>query len=227
MLESRRCLTVAVAVNNGSLSVTGDADGAVAITAQADGSLLVTDNGATVQSVTGVTKDIKVKLDDAGTANDDLTITLDAQAVDRVIVDLGGGDNTFLMASGTVNKNLSYKGGDGDDSVTIAAAASVTRDVSLRLGDGDNKASVEGTIARSLTVSSRGGDDSLSIAASAVISRNVSVLLGEGDNTIDLGGKIDGSFFVRADQATTPSRSPRARPSASRPRSSWAAATTS
>src|SRR5262245_32628940 len=134
-LESRRCLTVAVAVDDTDLNITGDADGAVEITAASDGSITITDNGTVVDSVSGITGTIRVELDEDGTADNIVTMNLDAQAVDRVIVELGGGTNSFTLAGGTIERDLIYRGGEDDDQVTLAAGSTVNRSVSLRLGD--------------------------------------------------------------------------------------------
>src|SRR5262245_62043091 len=48
-LENRMCLSVSVAVTDGDLVVSGDADGAVEIVAVSDGVYRVTDNGGSAR----------------------------------------------------------------------------------------------------------------------------------------------------------------------------------
>ncbi len=124
-LESRLCLTVAVAVDDTNLAITGDADGVVDIAAASDGSITVTDNGVVVDTVSGITGTIRVDLDEDGTADNTVTMNLNTQAVDRVIVELGGGVNSFSLTGGTVNRDLIYRGGSDDDHVTVGADATV------------------------------------------------------------------------------------------------------
>jgi hypothetical protein len=118
-LESRQLLTVTVLVDDGDLSLTGTADGAVQITAtDTAGAFDVLDNGVLIQSVTGVTGDIEVELDDAeGAADNSLAINLGTVSVDRIMVNLGDGTNSFVLTGGTVARSVKYQGGSGNDSL--------------------------------------------------------------------------------------------------------------
>ena len=59
--EERICLTVAAAVNDaGSLHVRGDADGPVTIVATGENTFDVTDNGETIGTFEGVTRNLVV-----------------------------------------------------------------------------------------------------------------------------------------------------------------------
>src|SRR5438094_2687023 len=145
-LEGRYCMTVAAAVTDGNLVVTGDADGAVTITAVDATTYKVTDNGADVATLENVTGEIRVGIDATAGNNDDVTIDLATQAVDRIMANLGDGDNSLTVQGGTVNGNLQFTGGTGSDSLTIAADTKVEKSVMARLGDGDNKVGVDGSV---------------------------------------------------------------------------------
>ncbi len=136
-LENRLCLSVSVAVNDGDLVVSGDADGAVEIVAVGAGAYRVTDNGVLIadeSTLTGVTDDIHIQLEEtiAGT-NDTVTIDLGGETVDRIYAQLGDGDNSFELTNGTA-AGITYRGGDGIDSVSLSAAIESRAVVSL--GDG-------------------------------------------------------------------------------------------
>ena len=98
---------MAVAVDDGDLIVPGDADGAVEITAVDADTYTVTDNGVMVSTAEGVTDDFRIKLDATAEANDSLTLNLNGQTIDKLMVDLGGGDNSFTLQGGTVAGSLS------------------------------------------------------------------------------------------------------------------------
>jgi len=198
-LEYRRLLTVSVEIDGDDLSLSGTADGAVQITATDNaGTFEIYDAGALVQTATGITGTIKVKLDDADGAPDhSLAIDLGSAAVDRVMVDLGDGENVFSLAGGTIERSLNYKGGDGADSVTISATTTIGQNVHANLKDGDNTFVLEGTIQRGLFVQAGDGDDTVTIAAGATIGRGVGLNLGDGDNQATLAGQIDGCVMVR------------------------------
>src|SRR5690349_20397837 len=93
-LESRYCLTVTAAVTGGNLVVSGDADGAVVIHEDSAGTFGVTDNGAAVGTpLSNVTGGIKLSIDATAGANNDVTVDLAGQAVDKIMANLGNGDN--------------------------------------------------------------------------------------------------------------------------------------
>src|SRR5438045_3867436 len=83
-LESRYALTIAAALDNGMLNVSGDADGAVTITAVDATTYKVTDNGVDVASVQNVTGGIQIGIDATAKADDSMTIDLGGQAVDKI-----------------------------------------------------------------------------------------------------------------------------------------------
>ena len=165
-LESRLCLTVLAEVVNGDLVVEGQAEGDVVITAQGGVHFEIVDGSSTLQ-VTGVSDDIRVMLDENGSADNKVTLELGGEAIDRVIVDLGDGNNQFEVKGGTVGGSLRYIGGDGDDKLTLASDATVEGSVVANLGAGDNSIDVEGEIARSLSIRARAGEDSLRLGEGA------------------------------------------------------------
>lgn len=197
-LESRRCLTVSVQVVDGDLIVSGQADGPVEITAVDAETFEVTDNGAVVDSPSGVSDDIRIELDADGAAENEVTLDLAGQAVDRVIVDLGDGDNSFSLQGGTVDGSLTYRGGDDNDTVEIAADAVVERSVYADLGNGDNSLLLAGLVERNLSVRSGDGDDQVQIAQDARVDRTVNAFLGDGDNQLVHAGQIGRSLNVCA-----------------------------
>src|SRR6478735_1804912 len=117
-LERRYCLTVGVSVDDGDLIVSGDADGAIEIKATAANTFEVSDNGVVVGTVEGVTDDVRIRIDASAEANDQVTLDLGGQTIDKLMVNLGGGDNTFTLQGGTVKGAFTYSGGSGDDAVT-------------------------------------------------------------------------------------------------------------
>src|SRR5262245_19680703 len=137
-LEARYCLTVAAAVDNGNLVLTGDADGAVAITAVDATTYKVTDNGADVATLEDVTGGIRIDIDDTAAHDYDVTIDLAGQSVDHLMANFGDGNNSLTVQGGTIAGNLRFTGGADNDSLTIAADATVEKSVNARLGDGDN-----------------------------------------------------------------------------------------
>jgi hypothetical protein len=197
-LEARQLLTVTVLVDEDDLSLTGTADGAVQVTAtDTAGSFDILDDGVLVQSVTGVTGDVKVKLDDIEDSPDDsLAINLGGSTVDRVIVDLGDGTNVFTLSGGTVARSVKYTGGSGDDTVTLAADAAITQSIYASLGDGDDSLIVEGSVGRGVIAKGGDGDDTLQVAEGSTVGRGLGLNLGDGDNQVTIAGQLDGSLRV-------------------------------
>jgi hypothetical protein len=197
-LENRLCLSVSVAVTDGDLIVSGDADGAVEIVAVSEGAFQVSDNGVLIADETtlnGVTDDIHINLEESieGT-NDTVTIDLGGQAVDRVYAELGDGDNAFEILNGTAT-SLVYRGGDGIDSVSLDAT--IESRVNAMLGDGDNDLTVSGAIGN-LTVHGGEGADLVAIGETATVSGGVTAKLGDGDNSLMVAGAVDGHLLVSA-----------------------------
>ncbi len=196
-LESRKLLAVASVVENGLLKVTGDSDGAVEIVAKSNSQIEVTDNGVSIGTFDGV-KSININIDTAGTANNVVTLKLDGASVDRVMANLGGGDNSLVLATGSIKGSLSYKGGSGSDNLELAAGTTVGRNVYAMLGDGSNTVKTGAAIAGSLLVSGGVNDDTITILAEATIGKSVGLSLGNGDNTVSVAGSIEQSLVLKA-----------------------------
>src|SRR2546423_15839 len=107
-LEGRYCLSVSAVVESGDLVVSGDADGAVEIKAVDATTYEVTDNGAVVATLKNVTDDIRIAIDATAGADNQVTISLAGQAVDRIMANLGDGDNSLLIQGGTVHGNVQF-----------------------------------------------------------------------------------------------------------------------
>lgn len=196
-LESRQLLAVASVVESGLLRVSGDADGAVEIVAKSTSQFEVTDNGVSIGTFDGV-KAISIALGSSGTANNTVTLKLDGASVDRVVANLGAGDNSLVMASGSIKGSLSFKGGSGKDSLVLAAGTTVGRNVYAMLGDGSNKLSDSATITGSLLVSGGIDEDVVSILTEASIGRYMSLNLGNGANTLSVAGTVEKSLDMKS-----------------------------
>ncbi len=92
-LEPRQMFAIDVTVVDGDLVVSGEAEGAVAIRTLEDGSIEVKEGDRIVANKTDVTDDIRIDLDSTGTQDDTVVIDLKAKAIDRLMVNLGNGDN--------------------------------------------------------------------------------------------------------------------------------------
>ena len=78
----------------------------------------MSENGAVVATADGVRRAIRITL---GDSNDDVTLDLAGQSVNKdVLVDLGGGDNSFTLTDGTIRGHLVVNGAEGIDTVDVA-----------------------------------------------------------------------------------------------------------
>ncbi len=191
-LENRVYLTVAAELgDDGDLLVGGDADGAVEVLALDAETYQVSDNGVVVDTIEGVTDDIRITLEDQSPgADDQVTVDLAGQSVDRLFADLGDGNNSLTFRGGTATGSLRYEGGDGNDTVNIAKDTIVERSVVARLQGGDNNLNVDGQIGRNLFAVARDGNDALNVGEAASIGGRVLARLGHGDNTVSVGGEV-------------------------------------
>jgi hypothetical protein len=195
-LESRKLLAVASVVENGLLKITGDSDGAVEIIAKSSSQIEISDNGVSIGTFDGV-KAININIDASGIANNVVTLKLDGASVDRVIANLGGGDNSMVLATGSIKGSLSYKGGSCVDNLELAAGSTVGRNVYAVLGDGSNAVKAGAAITGSLLVSGGVDDDTVSILAEAAIGKSVGLSLGSGDNTVNVAGTMEQSLMLK------------------------------
>ena len=77
-----------------------------------------------------VTDDIKIQLDAEGRGDTDVvSIDLGGQTIDRVLADLGGGNNRLSVENGSLEGRLVYRGGGGDDTLAVAENATVQGDI--------------------------------------------------------------------------------------------------
>jgi hypothetical protein len=196
VLEARRALAVTAAVTDGDLIITGDADGAVEVVAIGDGSYQVTDNGTLIAdetTLTGVTDDIRIDIDDTAGADNSVVVDLSAQttqSVDRIYADLGNGANTLQLVGGTVT-SLDFRGGSGGDAVDIGTE--VTGLASVRLGAGENSLAVNAELGH---LHVKGGSDADAVTIAAAVNGHVHANLGGGDNTFVLDSTVAGHLLV-------------------------------
>lgn len=186
-----------VAVVDGDLVVSGEAEGAVAIRTLEDGSIEVKEGDRIVANRTDVTDDIRIDLDSTGTQDDTVVIDLKAKAIDRLMVNLGNGDNQLLFESGTMSGSLLFRGGDGNDLVLQGENAMVGQNVYAFLGDGDDRVSLDGTVNRNVVVRGGDGDDLIELGESSEVGRSVSLDLGDGNNNVLISGTIEKGLKYR------------------------------
>lgn len=196
-LEVRRYLTVEATLSDGDLVISGDADGEVKVTAVAEGSYEVTDNGVAVGTISEVTDDIRIKLagEDEG-ANDQVSINLGEETVDRVFVQLGQGDNSLTVTGGNLTGGLSVMSGSGDDVIQIDSA--MAGSLQAWLGGGANSITINSSVGKSVNVRTGGGDDTVTLSESATVGGDVRASLGGGSNTLNHNGKTSGNLVVRS-----------------------------
>lgn len=196
-LEERRLLAIDVAVTDGDLVISGEADGAVTIRSLEDGSIEVQEGDKVVANFTDVIDDIRIDLDSTGTMDDTIVIDLDAKSVDRLMVDLGNGDNQLLIESGKISGSLLYRGGDGNDLVLLSEDSIIDQNVYAFLGDGDDQVTLEGTVNRSVMVRGGDGDDVVEIGETSEIGRVANLDLGDGNNNAVIAGQIEKGLKYR------------------------------
>ncbi len=205
-LEIRNLLAANVTVSDGDLLITGEATGDISIVDLGDGKVQVTETGAAsdgsdlVQTLEGVTDDIRINLDSGNTNSDDsVSIDLSANSVvvDRIFAALGGGNNSLTFSKGSISGNLVYRGGSGNDSVTVGQDASVGKSVYVSLGAGDNSTTIDGDVTGNVVLGAKDGDDSVSIGESASIGGSVHLQLGDGDNDVENAGDIERDLNIR------------------------------
>jgi hypothetical protein len=198
-LESREYLSVTATVTtDGDLVVEGQAVGPVEIRAIEQDKFVVTDNGDVVATLEGVNDDIHIRLDTVDTVANtvivDLTEVLTGQAVDRVFVELGNGDNTFELRGGTVRGMLRYLGGAGVDKLTIADTT-IEGPVVAQLRSGNDSIVIAGQLQRQLLVFAGSGDDVVEMTEDCGVEGNVYLELGDGQNRATVAGEIGGHLF--------------------------------
>ena len=198
-LENRMCLAVAAAVTDeGDLLVEGGSDGPVEILGTGEEGFEVYEDGELVAAVTGVTGGLRIQMIDEGTAaEDNVSVDLNGQAVDRVIADLGNGENHLVISDGVVEGGVHYVGGDDNDTLRIGSDLTTGGTVVARMGEGDNSLVVEGELGRHLFIGGGNGGDSVQITETAAVAGGVHGRLGDGMNRFAVAGSIEGHLRVR------------------------------
>ena len=195
ILESRICLAASAVVNDGDLVITGDTEGDIEIIAVGDGLFEVYEDGVLVADSTqlqDVTDDIRISLEaTTEDADDNVTIDLGNEAVDRVYADLGDGDNSLVLIGGSA-VSLVYRGGDGVDDIQLDTA--IEEIAWFVLGDGANTLTVNGEVGK-LTARGGGDTDTVVFSETATVER-ASLRLGDGGNGVTLSGTVGGPFQI-------------------------------
>ena len=128
-LENRRCMAVVVGTNDGHMWVEGEADGVVEIYASGEDAFTVTDNGVEIGTYEDVSKNLRVRLDQNGAAQDDV-VNIDVldEAFENISVQLGDGDN-HVSVEGSRGRGwgaefyvqrIRIQGGQGNDSAPVS-----------------------------------------------------------------------------------------------------------
>jgi hypothetical protein len=204
LLERRECLAISASLVDGLLSISGTSDGAIDFSIDPAGDVVLTDAGAAVDLGGPVTiSDLStgVNLTLTGDADDTVSFDLGGESVDRIFADLGGGANLLTIANGTIEQNLTVRGGAGDDTVDLNANVSGVATVSL--GDGTNELNIGAPLDESETliavktviVHGGSGNDHVHVLDSAAVD-SVLALLGAGDNTVLIEGDVVRSLAV-------------------------------
>ena len=104
-----------------------------------------------------------------------------------------GGDDQFVILSGTQTGAVSFNGGDGDDALLIEG--NVGSALAVDGGDGDDSIVVQngGVVAGDISGSLGEGDDSFTVDGATSAIGNALLALGDGDNRFTLlgGGSAD------------------------------------
>lgn len=187
-LEDKVLLAVTAVVNaNGTLNVEGVADGLVEIVSPDDNGLtqfVISDNGVEIAQVNGVTQHINVDLT-LGPFDNSVRIDLVDEVVKSVVVELGEGDNDFLIDGNQEIERVIYRGGSGSD---VATTRVDTEFITAFFGfDGDNSLLVDNDTRR---IRYRGGVDADTAIVGDVLSPGVrtadyvGAVMGDGPNRL-------------------------------------------
>ncbi|HXG09514.1 MAG TPA: hypothetical protein VNK04_06965 [Gemmataceae bacterium] len=210
-LEDRCCPSVTAHLTGGGTLMIRGSSADLQITQTAAGSFDVVDAGVS-QSFSGVNS-LHVKL---GADNDVVTLDLGGftgpDALDRVRIQLGAGDNQLTIANGEVGRSLRVQGGGGIDQVSLLDSLRVNGDLTVHLFAGDDVADVAAEVGGRarfflgsgndtltfagevgtgrggdrLQVKGANGDDVVTLTAEAVLNGRGTVHLGSGNDTFAL-----------------------------------------
>lgn len=208
-LEARWCPALTVALNRGTLSISGTADsGLISITQDATtaGTITVLDGSTPVTGnpFTGVAN-IRLNLTSAA---DNVTLNLGTKTLSgNVLANLGGGANRLTVIDGGIGGRLVVSGGDGDDTVVLGDGdALALREADLALFGGTDSATVSSGVTISRSIATQFVNN-VTLAAGST-TRNAIFNGGTGGNTFTLAGDVTGdvilnSYFGRNSTAGT------------------------
>jgi hypothetical protein len=181
-LEDRSVPAIAASVTNSVLTVSGTATNPFGLievqvtgTNASNNAFQVFDSGSPVGG-TFTAKNVRILLT---SDNDNVLLDLNAMTMKgNAYVNLGNGDDTFVVQNGTVNDGLAVYGGFGKDDLTIDNVTIANSRNTYLSGDG-------------------GIDDTLTITNNSNLTGNA-YAYAVNTITVDPGSKIGGSFFIFA-----------------------------
>jgi hypothetical protein len=191
LLEDRSCPSVSVGFSNGILVVKDNQSANLAVTEVKAGVFTVSDQGSLVGTyivpagisvqLTGPNSTVGVDLDGHKTPGD-------------ISVNLGTGTNQLDVHGGTIQGNLTAKGGPGADSVVLGGAAPlrVTQDTFVQLNDGvGDSLQMNGnvTLQGNLTVTSA---NQVTLAAGSSVGGSAIITGGPAGNQAEVDGTVGG-----------------------------------
>ena len=92
---------------------------------------------------------------------------------DRIMANLGGGNNDLEIDNGVVQRGLSYQGRSGNDRLEIGADATLGR-LAANLGGGSNHLQIAGNINGAVIANAFGGNDTVQVGPEAQIDVSLS-----------------------------------------------------
>lgn len=208
-LENRQLLAVTVGTMEGHLWVEGNADGVVEVVAVGEQAFEVKDNGVSIGTYENITKNLRVKIDQAGGAQDDhVVIDMQDEVVENIAVDLGNGDNRIDI-SGTRQRGSFFdqvdrvviQGGTGNDTANISLITDKT--IYAAMGHGDDSLKMNSSTSLVRFYGQLGNDhfEVTEVGSTEFngpkIGRIVSNM-GAGDDTVDLGAETYANGVVVA-----------------------------
>ena len=129
-------------------------------------------------------------VDLAGPIDDFVTIAVGDYELGSVEVDLGGGNNSLVLASGEIDGTLLYFGLEGNDSVVFKSDSTVEGDVILELGAGDDIVEIFGEIEGDAEIHGDDGNDLATVATTADLDGSLLLEMGDGTNAFVSAGEV-------------------------------------
>jgi len=189
-LEPRLLLdgNVVASVVKGSLRITGDAgnnDITIAWGGGADSFLITGNSGTTVNggaadTLTGVTKHVKINMKEG-----DDRVELDAVTIPKKLIAKTGLGNDTVIVNANCGRKATFKTGSGDDTIDVVNS-NFYGNVVAKTGTGNDLISLDSIDFKKKTVAVMGsGDDSLSVTVVNFFGKVVAKGAG-GDDTITI-----------------------------------------